>query len=488
MNVSTPGWDHRRRYQEDAVRRLVSDDSRGLWCATGLGKTYILLMAWAKSGLPFPALIVTKAMGRHVWPRDAKWSIGPDFEPGILSAGKPRSPGVHCTGQRRTYTCLKRALREHPAVVISYDILRSRFDTLTQVPWRALICDEVHEIKGGHKPPKDRNGVMHLSRYHLLRRIGDMVRDRGGYVWSATATPIADRRRDLFAQLDLLYPGEFGTSYRFLTRYCAAFINEWGGLDSSGRSNTEELIEKIGSKFVTVTKREVADQLPLMQFDTRLIPFDDQSFQHMGGGVEKALDRACETKIPAILDLVRDYLAERLKVVVVVTRRRLAWKISSRMKQDKFLKKLPASVRENMLHECVTGDTDGLTRVALLEEFNAREAGPAVVVASVESISESVDLQQTDGAIVGGFPVTPKVLVQFCGRFSRLGGRPVTLHFMVAERTIDETYHQLVAEKLEDAETLNSSTDPKAYEAMSGGINEEEVMAALAADLKKLGE
>jgi superfamily II DNA or RNA helicase len=472
------------------VARLVGGPCRGLWCATGLGKTFILLAAWGFIGVPYPALVVTRALGRHVWPRDARWVLGRDLEPGILWGGQEQSPGVHHrkSGQRRTYTSPARALKEHPAIVISYDILRARFDELMTIPWRALICDEVHEVKGGYKPPRDRNGKLRLSRYHFLRRLGDAVRARGGPVWTATATPITDRRRDLFAQLDLCFPGEFGSSYQFLTRYCGAYINSWGGLDTTGQSNTEELLAKIENKFVIVSKKDVADQLPPMQFDTRIVSYSGEDYRNMGGGVETALNRACAAKIPAMLELTREYLATRSKVIVVVTRRRLAREISNEIKKEKFQRSLPATVREALFHECVTGATEGRRRVALLEEFNAREGGPAVIVASIDSLSESVDLQQTDGAIVGGFPVVPKTLVQFCGRFSRLGGRPVTMHFLVAERTLDETYHQLIIEKLEDIEELGTSTDPAACANVMGGIDEDEVLAKLAEELKFLAE
>ena len=112
-----------------------------------------------------------------------------------------------------------------------------------------------------------------------------------------------------------------------------------------------------------------------------------------------------------------------------------------------------------------------------------------MLVATIDSLRDSVDLQQTDAVIIGALPEKPGALFQLEGRFSRLGGRPVTLHYLIAERTIDEIYRERVLEKMADISSLGAETQGAdgAYEALSGsGMDEDAILADLRAGLADL--
>jgi hypothetical protein len=493
MVSDIPGWATLYPYQQEAAVALgqLAPGGRklsyqGLWATTGVGKTAILLATLGYVGLPLPTLVLTKALGRHVWPRDARWVLGDDYAPGVLWGGSQRGPGVHETHGRRTYTSLDEALARHPVVVTNYEVLATRFEELAQVPFRALILDEAHEIKGGYQGlKKKRDGSPHLLRYHWVRRLSDQVRARSGYVWSATATPIIDRRRDLFAQVDVLRPSYVGSSWNFLHRYCGAYINEWGGLESSGvttdpRAN-KELKDRCAKLFVSIRRSDVADQMPPITRDVRYVPNDGESFEHMGGSVETALDRAAAVKLPAVLEIAEQYLSEKLKIIIVTTRRRGAHKLAMLLTAKAFAKKLPRPARESLDVRCVTGETSMHERIAILEAYNAKPSGPCAIVATIDSLRDSVDLQQTDGVVVASYPVKPGALFQLEGRFSRLGGRPVTIYYPVAERTIDEQYKELVIDKMTDIKQLDADTQGEggAISALTDKVDEDAILQKL---------
>lgn len=486
------GWQKLRSYQQESAEKLVSGQARGLWMSTGTGKTAVLLSAWGLLGAPHPALFLSKAIGRHVFDRDARWSLGADFAPGVLWSGSTHGTGIHKTpmARGRSYTSLDKALSENLGVAMNYELLGPRMDELTKVPWKALILDEAHEIRGGYRPAKKRDGKVHYLRYHHAKCLAELVRSYGGVVWSATATPVINLRRDLFAQLDIVCPREFGSSYSFLQRYCNAFINEWGGLNTSGTSHSEELHAKIQDRFVVLRRADVEDQMPSIQRDLLTVEIGQSSisFKHMGGGLETAIDRASEMKIPATLDLAAEYLMGGLKIVVVTTRRRLAHTLAFQLTGRELLSRLPTRIQEALDVQCITGEIEAKKRIGIIETFNQREQGPAVLVATMTSIRESVDLHHTDGVIVTALPFDFGTVLQFEGRFSRLGGRPTTIHYLIASGTIDEAIREVLLTKLDDAERLGAETQGSSgvQTTLSGQVNEEAILAQLRGFLARL--
>ena len=182
-----------------------------------------------------------------------------------------------------------------------------------------------------------------------------------------------------------------------------------------------------------------------------------------------------------MLEIAEQYLSERLKIIIVTTRRRVAHKITMTLTGKAFAKKLPRPARESLDVRCVTGETSMHERIALLEAYNARPTGPCAIVATMDSLRDSVDLQQTDAIVVASYPVKPGALFQLEGRVSRLGGRPVTIYYPVAERTIDEQYKELVIDKMTDVSQLNADTQGEngAIAALTDKVDEDEVIRKL---------
>lgn len=476
------GWERLREYQKRGALELAEGSKVGLWFAAGLGKTSTVLAAlWMADPWPWPALFITRAVGRHVFPRDARWVLGPDWAPGIMWAGKQRSKeGLHRDG---TYTSFELALSERFGVVTNYDVLAPRLDELMSVLWRALILDEAHAIKGGHKPPSvRRDGTKIPRRYDHVKTLANQVRRNGGIIWEITATPIRDRRRDLWAQLDVARPGVFGSSWYFMHQYCAAKENEWGGLDTTGESNSEELRAKLKDHFIKLGRQEVADELPSLQRDVHVVTPDRKSTRFLGGGVERAIDRAADAKGPEAIDLALEYLSTGSKVVIATSRRRLAHELGSALaKATKRAGQLSAHIREDMTLDVITGEIPAIARQRRLNNFNEQE-DVGVVVATSDCMGESIDLHQVDAVIVVGLFDTAGKFEQFEGRFARLGGRPCVIHYLIAENTIDEKIFDLVLSKLRDVVELETDTGGSTGVLADLGAmhDEEEVLAELA--------
>jgi len=494
------GWERLRSYQQRAALRLASGEHVGLWMSAGTGKSATALAALSHIGPgAFPALIVTRAIGRHAWPRDSRWALEEPVSE--LWGGKAYSKsGVHRDG---TFSSLEQALGAARMVVTNYEVLGARFDELRRIAWRTIIFDESHELKMGFSLPKKYDtGQRKLRRFEYADRLATICHARGGRVWSLSATPVRDRIRDLWGQLRVTLPDAHplwlrgqaaeeaaarGVLARFewLSYFCGGHMNEWGGFDTTGAAHLDELKAYIGQRFTLETRQSIAAELPALQRDVRAVT-PSARVGHLGGGVEEALARAAEAKAPFAVDLAMDYLGDCSRVVLVTGRRAANTELAAQVRGACNME-LRHDLRARLWLQAVTGETDPITRARICAEFNSWP-GPAVLVATMGSIGTSVDLHHAQGLIYCALPYTPHDLEQTEGRVGRLGGDPCTIHYLVAEGTVDEQIRMLVLDKLDAVQQVGADTQGEggAHAAISGMIDEVEVLEGLNAWLAQL--
>jgi superfamily II DNA/RNA helicase len=107
-------------------------------------------------------------------------------------------------------------------------------------------------------------------------------------------------------------------------------------------------------------------------------------------------------------------------------------------------------------------------RDKIREEYMAHP-GPCILVATGDSMGESVNLHDTDLAIIAMLPWTPGQIRQWEGRWVRLGmTRPVLILYLVAEGTKDEEVALALLNKLPAVEK----------------VAKDEVLASLEQDLR----
>lgn len=482
------GYSKLRPYQVSAIEEFISEDKKGYWVGTGLGKTAIALATMYLKNPGWPVLIITRAIGRHVWVRDSKWVLGSDYIPAILRQGSKRTKeGVFRDG---TFSDIDLALSEHLMVTTNYDILQMRAQELVRIPWRGLILDEAHSIKGGMKPIQyKRGGVPKFTRYHFTKLLACQVVERGGVCIQLTATPIKDRTRDLWAQLDVATlgnflskeeveekeawarahrfnppsvfwfsrqkaagKGPFGTFWTFARRYCDAQEGKYGWT-TNGLTNADELESRTSKLYVKRNKREVAEELPALTRDVRALTVDLPKSDFTKSKIENAFARSAFAKFKDALELIEGYLSENGKVIVTVNLRNLANNLTVAL--QKHLKK--TAVGRDTWVECVTGVIPTHKRSPLLDKFNEYEK-KACFVATMECFSEAINLHYIDAAIVLSLPYTPGLLEQFEGRFQRIKGTPCIIHYLVAEGSVDDYVKENLLDKLEAIVDVEAGT------------------------------
>ena len=316
-----------------------------------------------------------------------------------------------------------------------------------------------------------------------------------GYRLATTATPVDDRVRDLWAQLDLLEPWGWGSFTTYAKRYCDAKPGAYGGLDASGSSNEDELRERLNMVMHSVSSAEVKKHLPAKRRQTWYIPPSEQvrptgGWERILKAAERAgpinlletrLSMAASAKRSAVISRIKEYMVEGAKVVVFTARREDCDELAER------LRGLSGPGAPAKVWSGHGGDSQD-DRLAMKDAY-VRHPGPCVLVGTGQAWGTGIDgLQCTDVAIFALLPYTPGQLDQWEGRFTRLGqDRPVTILFPIAEGTADDHLADILLSKLPAVEALvGIDALEGAEKALSGRVDDPEafasgILAALAA-------
>ena len=504
-------------YQREALCWASVRPGALLHHPTGSGKTFTAI-CWILLAQG-PALIVTRAASRSQYARQVERFT--NVRPFLC---KP-SNEVRKKDQWQTlgdYFDWCKEKGQRPVVVVGWEALSSWFSRLIDVSerksrgWTSIVLDESHKGKSKKRweavpiPAKDDPAYSTIVRSVIARggsvnvlkqgdgEIGFIPLKNTAYCASAicknakrrlatTATPIPDRVRDLWGQLDLIEPFQWGRYRDFAFRYCDATPGLYGGLDDRGQSNLTELSNRLKWVVHRVSGKVARANLPPKRRETWYIPQSEQV--KPSGGWKKAIKAATQAgasamleirlamaasaKRRAILSRISEHMESGHKVVVFTARRRDCRELAE------TVGKLKGKAKPNAVWSGHGGDSQE-SRQKMLAQY-IENTGPCVLVGTGHAWGTAIDgLQCTDAAIFALLPYTPGDLDQWEGRFTRHGqDRPVTIYFPIAEGTADEHLASILLEKLPAVDQL-APTDSLdgAAEALAGHEDDINAFAA----------
>lgn len=235
---------------ETRRRVIVADEP-------GLGKTISALLA-----IETPAIIVCPAHLKANWVSETtKWR--PDLNLLAVSGGK--TPEL-------------KAIRNADTILINYEIVEPHLEWLMQFRPKTIVADEAHYLKTltverdkeGFFKPADDSSIRASAFYRLHFAAPKLV--------LLTGTPLLNRVKELFPLLHMVDSREWSNQKEFQKKYCAAGYSVKGGRqiwDANGRSNTQELHEKIKGKYmIRHTKADILTELPPKTRRTVELPLD----------------------------------------------------------------------------------------------------------------------------------------------------------------------------------------------------------------------
>jgi len=245
---------------------------------------------------------------------------------------------------------------------------------------------------------------------------------------SLTATPIRDRVRNLYSQLDIIEPNCWGNTTKWMDRHTARKPGRYGGYDTTGESRLPELKQRLSTTAHILSYAETHSQLPPKRRQSFYVAPSDQvrptggfsserkaaSKRGPSAILEVSLAEAASKKKKAVLGLIEDHVSVGQKVVVFTGRRRDCEALGKSVRSIPFVKgrKGEGGVQVWVAH----GGQSQKMRDEIVRGYMAHP-GPCVLVGTGPAFGESLNIHETDAALFVMLPYTPGQLRQWEGRF-----------------------------------------------------------------------
>lgn len=442
LKPSHPDHARLRKYQRDGVRFLVNTVRRygGAILADdmGLGKTYQTMCATKFLCGPDDRILVScPGAVRETW-RDelAKWG----FE----------SVAV-LTPQKSSWKDASTA----KVVVCSHDyrlMERAVAEVFAEVGPRVLIIDEAHRLRGRKS-----------KRADVFSELGALV----PYKIALSGTPQADRPKNWWQLLHILFGYSFGSQWDFDKAYCGARPNPFGGLlyPKKGSFHAEEFKLRLGYYMLRREKSEVAQELPPMTVQVRWVEPTQEAksaWIHSQIGVSRE-----STVHNAIVATLKGKTDEAIQLAVESKRFLLAT----------WLRDHARSLAKTLITEhetpcvCITGDMPPAKRQGQIRLAIASGWG---IVATTECVAEGLNIQGAASVgILHALDWMPLRTAQLLARLHRLGQTdPVQWYLLAMRDTVDRAIIETQLSKLEQwTSTMGGSSNRNIKHALGDAIH-----------------
>lgn len=507
-------------YQREALLFGWHRNGIHYWHPTGSGKTLTGIIC----GLSVPGtlVVVTRAASRIQYGREVE-----KFTNLRAYVMRPSSKMNKRSKTLEEYIYEQVTAGRRKVIIVAWAGLKDSLETISKLDVGAVIFDEAHRGKNSkrwdviHLPPidtttdegreeaaeqerdakskkgfiKEEDGARmmflpHISTATCAARLARSARKR----ICTTATPIKDRVRDLYAQLDLAEPNAWGSTTAWMDRYADRKPGTYGGYDTRGSSNIPELNERISSCAHILDYRETHRQLPPKRRQSVYVAPEDQnrpsagfaaqlreaSKRGPGAVLEVQLARSASMKLKAVMDLLESHVESNQKVVIFTGRKADCEKLGEKVRKSEAVKRKGADVW------AAHGATSTKVRQEIIDDYMAHP-GPCVLVGTGHAFGESLNIHDTDAAMFVMLPYDPGQLRQWEGRFTRLGQkRPVVIYFVIAEGTVDERVASILIEKLPAVARIAQDTElAEAGDVLAGfdHMDSEEFAESILSDL-----
>ena len=437
-----------RAYQLEGLRWLDRLTSLGLGgCLAddmGLGKTITLIALHLHRDADAATLVVCPASLLGNWEREIE-----RFAPG--------TPVRRFHGPGRTLDDADRGF-----VLTTYGTMRIDADLLARHPWDLVVADEAQHVKN----PR-------ATTAKVLRTIPARARV------ALTGTPVENNLSELWSIVDWTTPGLLGTLGGFRTRWAKP-------IEAEGDTETARRLSRLVRPFLLRRRKSdpgVAPELPPKTETDQPVALTPEQ-----AGLYEAVVRETLAQIQASTGMERRGLVMKLLTALkqicnhpAQYLREAEPRLTGRSGKLELLDELlqtvlaedgavlvftqyvaMARLLERHLRGCgvaaqlLHGGTPVATREEMVERFQAGEV--PVFLLSLKAAGTGLNLTRADHVIHYDRWWNPAVEEQATDRAYRIGQtRPVQVHRLIAEGTVEDRIAEMLAAKRELAEAVLSS-------------------------------
>jgi SWI/SNF-related matrix-associated actin-dependent regulator 1 of chromatin subfamily A len=441
-----------RFIQEKAGRALIADEM-------GLGKT-VQALAWMDINPKIrPVLIICPSSLKLNWEREAlKWVHGAEVT--VLEGRTPYK------------------FKQTNIVIINYEIVHDWRHTLKKYQFECMVVDEVHYTKS---PSAQRTKAVKLLNKYIPRIV------------ALSGTPIENRPVELYNIISMIQPDLFPNYYSYLHRFCGARRNIYGGLDTTGATDTLELnrilkqtimirrkkadvLKELPSKQIVTVPIQIDNRPEYLKAENEFIKFiqdryganlnddlkqelknfakrhkietsDDLSeieiqnlkelkIEKVGAApvlaqIEHLKQIAVEGKLKEIINWVETFLETGEKLVLFAIHKKIV---------NALMKHFPKAVK-------IDGSVSGVNRQKAVDSFQ-KDPNVQLMIANIKAGGVGLTLTAASNVAITQLPWSPSVLNQAIDRVHRITQvHQVTAWILVGQNTIEEKILSLLKEK-----------------------------------------
>lgn len=224
-----------RDYQIEGAEFLVKHKKAILADSMGVGKTGTSAIAWRKTNLRGPALLVARPNAQAVWIQQAaQWGIQTPY----IVSGNPQQRKSQWADVDYTafYCCTIETLRND---------LRSG---IAPKGWGTVFLEEAHRYS-------NRKAYPYKTAKQLVCE----------YLWLITGSPARKGFQDLWSLLNLCDSKGFTSYWRFIQTFGYTQLDEMGHWEILGLRDRYALLNRIKHVFIRREKKDVLPELPPKQ-------------------------------------------------------------------------------------------------------------------------------------------------------------------------------------------------------------------------------
>lgn len=432
------------RHQIQGFELCMQNEGFGLLFDVGLGKSLTAVAtagARHRKGQVNRVLVVCPLAVVPVWEREFN-NLNVDYTAYALEG----------SSQKKKDTLRNIPSSELQIVIINYDSARIMVDDLLRFNADMLIVDESQKIKNPRsQQTKSVHKLAKQAKYRLI----------------LTATPVGNSVADVYSQWKVIDENIFGKSfYAFRARYL--IMGGYQNHQIIGTRNMDELLAKMHSKALRVTKEEALD-LPKQVFETRYCELEAKAkavynslkydcyselingeitarniltkllrLQQCADGFLKAdeseyYEKVSTAKLELLEDTLDEVLSNKEKVIVFA----------------RFTEEIHAIERRLRKLNIKTLTLDGSTKDkgAMVNEFQTNQS---IKVLICQTQVGGVGITLTAASIVIFYSLTFSLIdyLQAIGRTHRIGQKYRCLYIdLIAKNTVDEHIQKAIKNK-----------------------------------------
>lgn len=340
-----------------------------------------------------------------------------------------------------------------------------------------IVADEAHRLRGRaswvRNKRTDKFELKTVARVEAFRGVASPRGDELGrpWVWMLSGTFVYAYTRDLYGALDLGTGGVAGRPKQFDIRYCEGVKGIYGW-ENTGRSALAEteLPQRLAWYRFKRNRSELAADLPLKQRSPVWLDVPDKVQDQVKRafigsaaeekGAAKALADAARivsrSKWDAVLEMLSTQIMEGERIVVFLFHKDSAKAFFDQL--VKLAKKPELRERKPGLWH-VDGDTPELERFRIAERFRAWTLSAGVIVATIDSMTESLSLAGASYVHFVDLHWSASALLQAEDRPNRvgvsaLGVSRIAVWYWLAKVASDRRMLNLVLEKARTADRI----------------------------------